>query len=134
MEFERNIGDPEDVVFTGDMIGYPQCLDHVGIRVQKPAEAFLWYAEKLGFVQNILEYKPNPEALKNFTPWISRTLSHCDINLIINASERPPENILIAENIMRPGLCLLTKKSDVIKKCYHSRECSDVIIERAGMS
>ena len=38
LEFEKNHGDPEDVVVTRDMIGYPQRMDHVGIRVFDPEE------------------------------------------------------------------------------------------------
>ena len=38
LEFEKNHGEPENVVVTRDMIGYPQRMDHVGIRVHDPEE------------------------------------------------------------------------------------------------
>jgi hypothetical protein len=105
-EFERNLGEDDPAVvgkFTSDLIGYPQNMDHVGIRTPTPDASFVWYAEKLGFVFKVGKYVPNPEVLKNFAPWISRTPSHCDINLIINGNSPQTENILTAGNILKPG-------------------------------
>jgi len=106
-EFENNHSEGEECVVTRDMIGNPQCMDHVGIRVSDAPRAFAWYAETLGFVKNIATYEPKPEVLKNFAPWISRTISHphCDINLIINNTEpaQPPphHNILLQDGALR---------------------------------
>ena len=33
LEFERNDGNADDVVMERHMIGYPQKIDHIGIRV-----------------------------------------------------------------------------------------------------
>lgn len=103
LEFEKNHGDPEDVVINRDSIGYPQGIDHIGIRVAQPDLRWSWYAEKLGFVYNVGRYEANPDPLKNFPPWIQRTVSGCDINLIINANELVSENILLAGGV-RPGI------------------------------
>ena len=113
LEFEKNHGEPEDVVVTGDMIGNPQCMDHVGIRVCDAEEGLLWYAENLGFNLLVNKYERNPDPLKNFPPWISRTPSddpakpNCDINLIVNGNERPAENILLAGGCVRPGIVVV---------------------------
>ena len=110
LEFEKNHGEPEDVVVTGDMIGYPQCMDHVGIRVCDADEALVWYAETLGFNLLVNKYERNPDPLKNFPPWIARTPTadpaqpNCDINFIVNGNERPTENILWAGGRVRPGI------------------------------
>ena len=108
LEFEKNHGDPEDVVITRNLIGYPQSIDHIGIRVTQPETRFLFYAEKLGFIKCVNKYEANPDPLKNNPPWISRTISGCDINFIINANESPDENILIANGIVRPGIVYAT--------------------------
>lgn len=47
-EFENNYGPVEYVEVTPDMIGYPQRMDHVGIRISNPESRYIWYAEKLG--------------------------------------------------------------------------------------
>lgn len=104
LEFERNFGEPIDGPVTGNDIGATQPLDHIGIRISNPDINFVWYAEKLGFVQQILKYVPNPEILKNGSPWISRTMTHCDLNFLINTNQAPAENILLAENVLRPGI------------------------------
>lgn len=107
-EFEKNFGEDEDVTVTRDLIGYPQSMDHVGIRVFNPQAAITYYAEKLGFNKMIRDYEPNPEKLKNGSPWITRAESesgHCEINFIINANEEATkENILLANGIVRPGI------------------------------
>lgn len=107
LEFELNSGEPKDVVFTGDMIGYPQCMDHIGIRVTNPEDRMLFYAEKFGFVKKISTYDPSPDVLKNGRPWITRTLSGCDINFIINGNVTASENILLADGSVRPGIVFL---------------------------
>ena len=108
-EFEKNFGEVEDIAVSRDLIGYPQCLDHVGIRVFYPTESLTWYAEMLGFNQLINHYEPDPDPLKNFRPWISRAPTDaergCEINLIINANIRAvEENILLSEGKVRPGI------------------------------
>ena len=40
--------------FTKDMVGNQRRLDHVGIRVREPRARLQWYAEKLGFVREVL--------------------------------------------------------------------------------
>lgn len=83
-------------------------MDHVGIRVSQPESALVWYAKMLGFNRLVNKYEPNPDVLKNFAPWITRTDYRCDINLIINNTENPPENILIANGCVRPGIVYFT--------------------------
>jgi len=105
LEFERNYLDSEDVIVTKEMIGYPQSIDHIGIRISKPIEMVKWYADQLGFIYEVMKYEHNSEdMLKNGPPWITRTESGIDINFIINANERPVENILFANGITRPGI------------------------------
>ena len=103
-EFERNFGEPLDEEVTASSIGYPQCLDHVGIRVTKPLESIIFYAENFGFIQEISKYEPNPIALKNFAPWITRTPTRCDINFIINANIESKDNVLVNKEEVRPGI------------------------------
>ena len=75
-EFEKNHGEPEPMeTITADSIGYPQCMDHVGIRVCNAEDGLLWYAEMLGFTLLVNKYDRNPDPLKNNPPWISRIAS-----------------------------------------------------------
>jgi len=108
LEFERNDGVAGEGEISRETIGYPQNMDHVGIRVSKPEDALVWYAKTLGFIRLVNKYEPSPEILKNFAPWVTRSNYRCDINLIINNTENPPENILIANNIVRPGIVYFT--------------------------
>ena len=55
---------------------------------------FYRYAEHLGFIYEIKKYEKDPNPLKNFPPWISRTATHVDNNFIINANLSPGYNIL----------------------------------------
>jgi len=89
---------------TRDEIGYPQGMDHVGVRVSSAPEAAVWYAEKLGFVEKVMTYDLNPEPLKNFAPHITRSESLIDINFIPNANEKVTENALLAGGRVRPGI------------------------------
>lgn len=103
-EFEKNDGIPVEVEVTAEMIGFPQPIDHIGIRVSTPEECWLWYANILGFVFNAKKYVHNEDMLKNGPPWISRTHSNVDINFIVNANEQGAENVLIAGGLTRPGI------------------------------
>lgn len=113
IEYERNHGDPEDVEITGEMIGYPQSIDHIGIRVSNPVDRLLWYAKYLGFTKEVSTYLPDADPLKNGRPWITRSDSGIDINFIINANEQGVasttvegtyENALVAGGVVRPGI------------------------------
>lgn len=135
LEFELNFGDPQDVVFTGDMIGYPQCMDHIGIRVTNPTARIVFYAEKFGFVKKVMLYEPNPDQLKNFKPWITRTLTGCDINFIINANVSSSENILLAGNCVRPGILFLAfKVAGVDTAEKRLKEAGVVVVREADLA
>ena len=115
LEFEKNFGDMDDVAVTRFDIGYPQLMDHVGIRVSNPVASWNYYAEMLGFNQIIKHYEPNPDPLKNFAPWITRSPTDsdhgCEINFIINANiPAEKENILLAGGIVRPGIVYVAFK------------------------
>jgi len=127
-EFEKNVGDPEDVEITGEVIGVPKGIDHVGIRVSNPSDRFMFYAEKLGFLQNVNTYEANPEPLKNFPPWISRTFTGCDINFIINANENPDENILLAGNCIRPGIVFVAFSVDNLDQAEENLKSAGVYV------
>mmetsp|Transcript_11703 Transcript_11703/g.17729 ORF Transcript_11703/g.17729 Transcript_11703/m.17729 type:complete len:307 (+) Transcript_11703:102-1022(+) len=104
-EFENNFGPDEDVEVTGDMLGYPQSIDHVGIRVSNPEERWVWYAEKLGFNISISKYVANEDPLKNTHPWICRTDTGAIINFLVNANTSADGNILCNEaDGVRPGI------------------------------
>ena len=79
-------------------------MDHIGIRLSNPLEGYLWYAENLGFVQEISTYELNPNPLKNARPWIVRTETHCDINFIPNGNLTPGYNILTKDGVIHPGI------------------------------
>lgn len=104
LEFENNSGVGEDVPITADLIGYPKKLDHIGTRIFQPEDRMMYYAQNFGFNRKVSTYEPNPEALKNFRPWITRTESGIDMNFIINANVKAEENILIKGGIVRPGV------------------------------
>lgn len=53
-EFEKNHGEPDDVEMTRESIGQVKRIDHIGIRTCHPTESFRFYAEKLGFVFNVV--------------------------------------------------------------------------------
>jgi catechol 2,3-dioxygenase-like lactoylglutathione lyase family enzyme len=92
-------------VFSADCFGNGKPIDHIGIRVTDPVERLQWYAEHLGFVNEIMSYSPNLDPLKNGPPWISRTDSGVDINFIVNANITDPEgNILTSKGKIKPGI------------------------------
>ena len=126
-EFENNHNDEVDVDVSSDSIGFPQPIDHIGIRVTNPLDRFQWYAEKLGFIQEVMKYEHNPDLIKNGPPWISRTMSGIDINFIINANESVTENILVADGVVRPG---------IIYACYTVADIasSAIALQNAGVS
>lgn len=129
LEFERNDGgDDQSAEFTAEMIGAARTMDHLGTRVRPPYDRHLqWYAEKLGFVKLVKKYEPNPEPLKNMPPWIARTHTHCDINLILNCNTVAPEageqteNTLLEGGVIRPG---------ILYTGYEIAETAEVAIRR----
>lgn len=110
LEFERNVGEMEQVdAFVPEMIGDARPIDHVGTRVRDPEQRWRWYAEKLGFVQEVLKYDLSPDPLENFRPFIARTEAGCDINLLPNcnqprAGRGVPGNRLIEGGKLLPGI------------------------------
>ena len=54
-------------------------------------------------MQEVMTYKIDPEPLKRFPPWISRTQSGIDINLILNANRPSDNNILLTNGVLKPG-------------------------------
>ncbi|KAJ3283520.1 hypothetical protein HDU79_008988 [Rhizoclosmatium sp. JEL0117] len=107
IEFENNHGEEFLSVehFTASMIGENRPIDHVGIRVFDPDSTLTWYAEKLGFNNLVAKFEYDPTVpLKNGRPWISRTQSGTDINLILNTNERPKEHVLTAGGSVAPGI------------------------------
>ena len=138
LEFEHNQGEPspEGVVTRRENIGSPQCIDHIGIRVSNPEEAWKWYAEKLGFMRHVARYEPDPEPLKNFPPWIARTNTGVDINLIINANRSPEgTNILWKDGVVRPGILWATwEVADVKAAEVALRAAGVVCVSEAAMA
>ena len=107
-EFENDHGD-NDIEITPQLIGYPQCMDHVGIRVTKPDEKWLWYADVLGFNRNIMRYELNSNPLVNSRPFISQTETGVNINFIPNANiSTPGSNILLVDGVARPGIIYIS--------------------------
>ena len=60
-----------------------------GSRIALRASTDRRYAKHLGFNALVKQYEPNPDPLKNFPPWITRTPAGVDINFIINANVAP---------------------------------------------
>lgn len=105
IEFEKHSTEHEASSDTQEDVKYcTEELDHIGIRVTNPEKALLFYAEKFGFNLLYKKYEPNPEPLKNFPPWISKSINGVFINLIINSNTPVTENILIANQVVRPGI------------------------------
>ena len=53
-------------------------------------------------------YDPGPDPLKNIRPFIPLTRTGVNVNLILNTTVTPDENILIAQNVVRPGIVYAT--------------------------
>ena len=51
-----------------------------------------------------MKYDHDPEPLKRFRPWISRTQSGMDINFLLNANQPNDVNILLSNGILKPGI------------------------------
>jgi catechol 2,3-dioxygenase-like lactoylglutathione lyase family enzyme len=87
LEFERNRVDMKHVEhFTAALIGDSRPMDHVGTRVTRAEECYLWYAETLGFVNEVMHGPLDPDPLKNWKPFAQRTETGVDINLIVNGN------------------------------------------------
>lgn len=95
---------------TAATIGNLKSMDHVGTRVPTATTEDTWqfYAKNFGFVHEVGRYELNPEPLKNFPPWISRTESQMDINFIVNSNVSEAENILLAGGQLHPGILYVT--------------------------
>ncbi len=55
-------------------------------------------------VVQVGRYLPDPSPLKNFRPWIQRTESGIDINLIINSNVPSPHSVLLGLDPPEAGL------------------------------
>ena len=44
----------------------------------------------MGFTAIVNKYEVNPDPLKNFSPWVTRTPSSCDVNFIPNCNSAIP--------------------------------------------
>jgi catechol 2,3-dioxygenase-like lactoylglutathione lyase family enzyme len=87
LEFERNMGDMKVVEdFTAALIGDSRPMDHVGTRVSRAEECYIWYAETLGFVNEVMHGVLDPDPVKNWKPFAQRAESGIDINLIVNGN------------------------------------------------
>ena len=129
-EFEKNDGVPLDVEVTTEMIGYPQNIDHIGIRVSTPEQSWLWYAETLGFVHNAKKYQHNEDLIKNGPPWISRTETHVDINFIINANTQLDHNVLLADGVTRPGIIYAAYEVADVEAATHALQSAGIVVTR----
>ncbi|CAB9510731.1 glyoxalase [Seminavis robusta] len=120
-ELERNVGDATTIEqFDGTMLGDEhRRIDHVGTRVSDPPTSWKWYAEMLGFTQEVFHLEHNPqEPLKNFIPWISRTKETLiDINLLINANmpSSSTKNILMVDGVLKPGIIYVAFEVEDVK-------------------
>jgi catechol 2,3-dioxygenase-like lactoylglutathione lyase family enzyme len=87
LEFERNMGAMKVVEhFTAALIGDSRPMDHVGTRVSRAEECYIWYAETLGFVNEVMHGPLDPDPVKNWKPFAQRSESGIDINLIVNGN------------------------------------------------
>lgn len=131
-EFELNHGEPDDVIITRESISTHKALDHLGIRVWAPNRALVWYAEHLGFVRQISRYELNPDPIKNFAPWITRTAKNCDINFIPNCNVDPTENILTAGGVLLPGILFPAYTVDDTEEAERRLRARGVTVVREG--
>jgi catechol 2,3-dioxygenase-like lactoylglutathione lyase family enzyme len=113
LEFERNDGgdEPSPGPPGSSMIGFGRRLDHVGTRVRPPYDRHMtWYARMLGFSFLVNKYEANADPSKNMPPWVTRSPTGVDINLILNCSTPAPaeegsESVLVAPGgALRPGI------------------------------
>jgi catechol 2,3-dioxygenase-like lactoylglutathione lyase family enzyme len=107
-EFERNRGEMKQVEhFTAAMIGDTRPMDHVGTRVTRAEDCYRWYAETLGFVNEVMHYPLDPDPLQNWKPFAQRTETGVDINLIVNGNmgDDDTSNHLIGKDgTLTPGI------------------------------
>ncbi|KAJ3061991.1 hypothetical protein HDU99_005367, partial [Rhizoclosmatium hyalinum] len=97
--------DNKNILMDYDENKYPG-INHMSYSVPNVTDSTLtWYAEKLGFNNLVTKFEYDPTApLKNGRPWISRTQSGTDINLILNTNERPKKHVLTAGGSVAPGI------------------------------
>lgn len=129
--FEFEIHGEEDTAapVSQDTIGATQCMDHVGIRVSTVANSWKWYADNLGFNNEVTRYEVNPNPLKNFAPWISRTATNVDINFIPNANFVPEANALLAGGTVVPGIVFVSVSvSDLDSTEAHLKEVGAAVV------
>ena len=74
-----------------------------------------------------MSYKIDPEPLKRFPPWISRTQSGIDINLILNANRPSDNNILLSDGVLKPGFLYAGLEVENVK-------ASAEALKKAGVS
>jgi catechol 2,3-dioxygenase-like lactoylglutathione lyase family enzyme len=108
LEFERNRGEMKHVdTFTAAMIGDTRPMDHVGTRVTRAEDCYRWYAETLGFVNEVMHYPLDIDPLQNWKPFAMRTETGVDINLIVNGNmgDDDTSNHLIGKDgTLTPGI------------------------------
>jgi catechol 2,3-dioxygenase-like lactoylglutathione lyase family enzyme len=108
LEFERNRGEMKHVDhFTAAMIGDTRPMDHVGTRVTRAEDCYLWYAATLGFVNEVMHYPLDTDPLQNWKPFAQRTETGVDINLIVNGNmgDDDTSNHLIGKDgSLTPGI------------------------------
>lgn len=112
---------------TAESIGAKQSLDHVGLRITNPEARWNWYAEKFGFVNEIMKYELHENPLQNRRPWISRTDSGVDMNFILNTNMSITENILLASGTLLPGIVYVGFSVDDLETCVQRLLESGVI-------
>mmetsp|Transcript_28408 Transcript_28408/g.90903 ORF Transcript_28408/g.90903 Transcript_28408/m.90903 type:complete len:250 (+) Transcript_28408:422-1171(+) len=86
------------------------------------ADPNLGYARVLGLTRLVRRYDVNPDVLKNFTPWISRSEADVDVNFIPNCNTNAAEgNVLTRGGALRPGIvyaCLDVADVEATKAAY----------------
>jgi lactoylglutathione lyase len=111
---------------AAENIGAKQSLDHVGLRITQPEMRWNWYAEKFGFVHEIMKYELNEDPLKNRRPWISRTESGVDMNFILNTNMSITENILLQSGSLLPGIVFVGFSVENLERCAENLIASGV--------
>jgi lactoylglutathione lyase len=115
---------------AAENIGAKQNLDHVGLRITEPEIRWNWYAEKFGFVHEIMKYELNEDPLQNRRPWISRTDGGVDLNFILNANMPITENILLESGSLLPGIVFVGFTVDNLDTCAQNLIAAGVSVTR----